>query len=85
MERFWVKSHIITQQGIQNLTDAEAAEITGQDREYHQRDLYESIERGDFPRWTFCIQVMPEAEAGKCRYNPFDLTKGLAAQGLSAD
>ncbi|WP_338640302.1 catalase [Burkholderia pyrrocinia] len=75
MERFWVKFHFITQQGIQNLTDAEAAEITGRDREYHQRDLHESIERGDFPRWKFCVQIMPEAEAGKVRYNPFDLTK----------
>jgi catalase len=75
MERFWVKFHFVTQQGIQNLTDAEAAEITGQDREYHQRDLYESIERGDFPRWKLCVQIMPEAEASKVPYHPFDLTK----------
>jgi len=75
MERFWVKFHFITQQGIQNLTDAEAEEITGQDREYHQRDLYEAIERGDFPRWKLCVQIMPEAEASKVPYNPFDLTK----------
>ncbi|SDD86639.1 catalase [Cupriavidus sp. YR651] len=74
-ERYWVKFHFVTQQGIQNLTDAEAAEITGRDREFHQRDLYESIERGDFPRWKLCVQIMPEAEAGKYRYNPFDLTK----------
>ncbi len=75
MERFWVKFHFVTQQGIQNLTDAEAAEITGQDREYHQRDLFESIERGDFPRWKLCVQIMPEAEASKVPYHPFDLTK----------
>lgn len=75
MERFWVKFHFVTQQGIQNLTDEEAAEITGQDREYHQRDLFESIERGDFPRWKLCVQIMPEAEASKVPYHPFDLTK----------
>ncbi|AZG15914.1 catalase [Cupriavidus pauculus] len=75
MERYWVKFHFVTQQGIQNLTDAEAAEVTGQDREYHQRDLYEAIERGDFPRWKFCVQIMPEADASKVPYNPFDLTK----------
>jgi len=75
MERFWVKFHFVTQQGIQNLTDAEAAEITGQDREYHQRDLYEAIERGDFPRWKLCVQIMPEADASKVPYHPFDLTK----------
>jgi len=74
-ERFWVKFHFRTQQGIKNLTDAEAEAIIGKDRESHQRDLYESIERGDFPRWTMYIQVMPEVDAEKCPYHPFDLTK----------
>ncbi len=74
-ERYWVKFHFRTQQGIKNLTDAEAAEIIGKDRESHQRDLYESIERGDFPRWTLFVQVMPDADAEKLPYHPFDLTK----------
>ncbi len=74
-ERFWVKFHFHTQQGIRNLTDAEAQELIGRNRESHQQDLYESIERGDFPRWTMYIQVMPEQEASECPYNPFDLTK----------
>jgi catalase len=74
-ERFWVKFHLITQQGIRNLTDAEAEAIIAKDRESHQRDLYESIERGDYPRWKMFIQVMPENDAAKCPYNPFDLTK----------
>ena len=74
-ERFWVKFHFRTQQGIKNLTDAEAAEIIGNDRESHQRDLYESIENGDFPKWTMYIQVMPETDAEKVPYHPFDLTK----------
>jgi len=47
----------------------------GKDRESHQRDLYESIEKGDFPKWTLLIQVMPEKDAATCPYNPFDLTK----------
>ena len=51
-ERFWVKFHLKTQQGIKNLTDEEAEAIVGKDRESHQRDLYESIEKGDFPRWN---------------------------------
>jgi catalase len=51
-ERFWVKFHFRTQQGIKNLTDAEAEALVGQDRESHQRDLFDAIERGDFPRWT---------------------------------
>jgi catalase len=74
-ERHWVKFHLITQQGIRNLSDEEAAAIIGKDRESHQRDLFESIERGDFPHWKLSIQVMPEKDAAKCLYNPFDLTK----------
>src|SRR6202166_3485569 len=71
----WVKFHSRTQQGIANLTDAEAAALIANDRESHGRDLFESIERGDFPRWTLFIQVMTDAEAKAFRFNPFDLTK----------
>jgi catalase len=74
-ERYWVKFHFKTQQGIKNLTDQEAADLVGLDRESSQRDLYEAIERGDFPRWTMYVQIMPEADAGKVPYHPFDLTK----------
>jgi catalase len=73
--RFWVKFTFKTQQGIENLTDAEAAEMVGRDRESSQRDLYESIENQDFPRWTLFIQIMPEKDAGSYHINPFDLTK----------
>jgi catalase len=74
-ERVWVKFHFVTQQGIKNLTDAEAESAIAKDRESHQRDLYESIERGDFPRWKTFIQVMTEDQAKEMPYNPFDLTK----------
>lgn len=74
-ERFWVKFHFRSQQGIKNLTDAEAEAIVGKDRESHQRDLYESIEKGDFPKWKMFVQIMPEKEAGAYHINPFDLTK----------
>ncbi len=74
-ERFWVKFHFHTQQGIKNLTDQESAETIAVCRESHQRDLYDSIEAGDYPSWTMFIQVMPEKEAANCPYNPFDLTK----------
>jgi catalase len=74
-ERFWVKFHLKSQQGIQNLTDQEAEVAVGICRETHQRDLYDSIENDDFPKWTMYIQVMPEKEAATCPYNPFDLTK----------
>ena len=74
-ERYWVKFHFRTQQGIRNLTDAEAGDIVGNDRESHQRDLFDAIERGDFPKWKMYIQVMPETDAEKVPYHPFDLTK----------
>lgn len=74
-ERYWVKFHFATQQGIKNLTDQEAADLVGKDRESSQRDLYEAIEGGDFPRWTMSVQIMPEADAATVPYQPFDLTK----------
>ena len=74
-ERFWVKFHLKSQQGIHNLMDDEARKIIAEDRESSQRDLFGSIEKGDFPRWTFYVQIMPEADASKVPYNPFDLTK----------
>ena len=73
--RTWVKFHFKTLQGIKNLTDEEAMELIGRDRESHQRDLYEAIERGDFPRWELKVQLMTEQEADGYRLNPFDLTK----------
>jgi catalase len=74
-ERFWVKFTFKTQQGIENLSDAEAEALVGRDRESAQRDLYDSIEQKDFPRWTLFVQVMPEEDAATYRINPFDLTK----------
>ena len=74
-ERVWVKFHLKTQQGIKCLTDQEAEAIIAKDRENHQRDLLESIDNGDFPKWNMKIQVMSEDESKKCNFNPFDLTK----------
>jgi catalase len=74
-ERFWVKFHFKSLQGIQNLTDAQAEELVGEDRESHQKDLYDAIENGDYPKWEFKIQIMPEADAATYKFNPFDLTK----------
>jgi len=74
-ERFYVKFHFKSMQGVENYTDAEAAQVVAQDRESAQRDLVTNIDRKNFPRWKFQIQVMPEAEASTYRYNPFDITK----------
>jgi catalase len=74
-ERYWVKFTFKTAQGIANLSDAEAQQVIGRDRESAQRDLVDAIEAGQFPRWTMFVQVMPEREAADYHINPFDLTK----------
>ena len=73
--RTWVKFHLRTLQGIKNLSDAEAEAIIAKDRESHQRDLFEAIERGDYPRWLMQVQLMTEEQAKEYHINPFDLTK----------
>ncbi len=74
-ERHWVKFHFQCMQGIKNLSDADATDLVGRDRESAQRDLFDSIEKKDFPRWKLRVQIMPEKDAGTYRLNPFDLTK----------
>ena len=74
-KRFWVKFTFKTQQGIQNLTDQEATDLIGTDRETHQRDLFEAIERSEFPRWKLYVQIMNEEDANTYHIHPFDLTK----------
>jgi catalase len=74
-ERFWVKYHFKTDQGIDFLTQEEADRIAGVDADYHRRDLFEAIKRGDYPSWTLKMQIMPFKDAETYRFNPFDLTK----------
>ncbi len=74
-ERFWVKFHMKTQQGIKNFTGPEADAMKAKDMDWAQRDLVGAIEKGDFPKWTMKIQIMTEEQAKKFRWNPFDLTK----------
>lgn len=74
-QRFWVKYHFKTDQGIECLTQEEADRIAGEDADYHRRDLFEAIKRGDYPSWTLKVQIMPFEEAKTYRFNPFDLTK----------
>jgi catalase len=71
----WVKYHFISDQGVEFLTQAEADRLAGIDGDYHQRDLHEAIKRGEFPRWTLKMQIMPFQDAKSYRFNPFDLTK----------
>lgn len=74
-EKFWVKYHFHTNQGMEFFTNAEAEAMAGRDADFHRRDLFDSIKRGEFPVWTLSVQVMPYAQAKQYRFNPFDLTK----------
>ncbi|MCW2782577.1 MAG: katA [Marmoricola sp.] len=74
-EKFWIKYHFKTDQGVKNITQEAADELAGQDSDFHRRDLHEAIEAGQFPSWTLHVQVMPYADAKTYRFNPFDLTK----------
>jgi catalase len=74
-QRFWVKYHFKTVQGIDNFTDDEAKAMTAEDPDFHRRDLRDAIARGDAPEWRLEMQVMPFEAAAEYRFNPFDLTK----------
>jgi catalase len=77
-DRFWVKYHFHTDQGVENLTNEEAAETAATDPDAHRRDLFNSIRDGEFPSWTAFIQVMPYEDAKTYKVNPFDVTKTLS-------
>lgn len=74
-QRFWIKFHLLTQQGILNLTRREALEREAGINKFAQRDLHDNIKRGNYPRWKMYIQCMPEEDAEKCTFNPLDPTK----------
>lgn len=74
-ERFWCKWHFKTQQGIRNLSNAEANRLAGENPDYAQQDLFNAIAEGNFPKWTVFVQIMPEKAAADYKINPFDLTK----------
>ena len=74
-EKFWVKYHFKTEQGIENFTDAEAKAMAAEDPDYHRRDLREAIQKKNYPVWRLEMQIMPFTDAANYRFNPFDLTK----------
>jgi catalase len=74
-EKFWVKYHFHKEQGMAFFTNEEAATMAGRDADFHRRDLFEAIARGDHPSWTLSVQIMPYENAKSYRFNPFDLTK----------
>ena len=74
-EKFWVKYHFKTVQGIENYTEAEALAMAAEDPDAHRRDLRKAIDDGDAPEWRLEMQMMPFEEPLGYRFNPFDVTK----------
>src|SRR5699024_5667371 len=74
-ERFWVKWHFVSNQGMDFFTNEEAERMAGANADFHRQDLYEAIEQGDHPSWDLYFQIMPYEDAKTYRFNPFDLTK----------
>jgi catalase len=74
-DKFWIKYHFKTDQGIEFLTQEAADKLAGENADYHRQDLFESIRDGEYPSWTLRVQVMPFDDAWNYRFNPFDLTK----------
>ncbi|MCP8898099.1 catalase [Gilvimarinus xylanilyticus] len=74
-EKFWVKYHFKSDQGVECITQEQADKLAGMDGDYHTRDLFSAIEKGDHPSWTLHMQIMPFKDAETYRFNPFDLTK----------
>jgi catalase len=76
-EYVWVKFHLKTVQGIQNLIRQEATRLAGENPDHATDDLFQAIERGEYPAWDVQIQVMTPAQARDYKFNPFDMTKVL--------
>ena len=74
-EYFWVQYHFKTDQGIKNLTQEEVAHLAGEDPDYHTRDLYDAIARGDYPSWTLEMQILTPGQAKDFAWDIFDITK----------
>jgi catalase len=74
-EAVLVKYHWITQQGEKNLTQAQANEIQATNFNHATQDLYDAIERGDFPAWELQVQIMEDGEHPELDFDPLDPTK----------
>ncbi|HWR08435.1 catalase [Sporomusa sp.] len=74
-EHYWFKWHFKADLGFQTLTEAEATDLAGKDPDSATRDLFDSIEKGDYPSWTVSVQIMPSEDAATYKFDPFDVTK----------
>jgi catalase len=74
-ERFWIQYHFKSRLGVEHMSAEDAEKIAGADADYYRRDLFDSIDKGDFPTWDVFVQIMPYDEAKTYRFNPFDITK----------
>jgi catalase len=74
-EGMLVKYHWRSQQGVDGMTAAEAAEQQGKDLGHASKDCFDAIERGEFPKWELCVQIMEDQEHPELDFDPLDATK----------
>lgn len=74
-EAVLVKYHWVPKAGVRNLTAAQAAQVQGRDFNHATRDLYEAIERKDFPEWELQVQIMSDDAHDELAFDPLDATK----------
>jgi catalase len=74
-EAVLVKYHWEPKQGIKNLTQAEAEQIQAKNFNHATQDLYEAIERGDYPEWELLVQIMSDDDHPELDFDPLDDTK----------
>ena len=71
----FVKFHFKPAKGVQSLVWDEAQKIAGKDADFHRRDLFDSIEKGDFPEWEMGVQIVEEKDERKFDFDILDATK----------
>ena len=74
-EQFWVKYHFLSEQGVKNMTDETAAKVASEDTDFLLHDLYDAIDRSDYPKWKVCVQILPYQEGLDYKDDIFDVTK----------
>jgi catalase len=74
-EYVWIKYHFKTDQGNKTLNAAQAEDLAGKDPNYSTRDLFEAIQKGDYPSWSVYVQIMTNEQAKEYDFDPFDVTK----------
>ncbi|AKP66821.1 catalase [Companilactobacillus ginsenosidimutans] len=74
-EQFWVKYHFISNQGVKNMSEAQAGKLAGENPDFLQDDLFDAIESKNYPSWNVYVQIIPYEDGLNYKWDIFDVTK----------